>query len=434
MAGHPTKLSTNGPVESVFDRVPVAARENTNDADVAVLIGDKDEDLPKDFSLVKGGLAYQLFLRTGLSDAELEPPYRRMIAITCIAWLPLLLLSVLIGRAYSGVDITFFKDIENHVRFLVALPILLSAETLIQRLLSPRIENFVTRKIVRDADLPRFRAAVASAHRMRDSTAIEIALLLIVLAFGAWFYGNVIAAAASVTSSWYATPDNARWNLTIAGYWLTFVSLPLFQFFILRWYYRIVIWFVFLWRISRLDLDLEATHSDRVAGLGFLNTCTYSFGYGLTAQGTLLSGYIAGQVMRFGDDPRSYKLEAAGILILVVGSVLGPLVLFYPKLITAKWEGGGKFSQLASRYVAGFDHKWLQGRQPQDETLLGTSDIQSLADLGNSHSVIREMRTVPFGVSDVMYLAAMVLAPLLPLLLFIFSLEEIVERLVKILM
>jgi len=434
MAGHPTKLSTNGPVESVFDRVPVVARESTNDADVAVLIGDKDEDLPKDFSLVKGGLAYQLFLRTGLSDAELEPPYRRMIAITCIAWLPLLLLSVLIGRAYSGVDITFFKDIENHVRFLVALPILLSAETLIQRLLSPRIENFVTRKIVRDADLPRFRAAVASAHRMRDSTAIEIALLLIVLAFGAWFYGNVIAAAASVTSSWYATPDNARWNLTIAGYWLTFVSLPLFQFFILRWYYRIVIWFVFLWRISRLDLDLEATHSDRVAGLGFLNTCTYSFGYGLTAQGTLLSGYIAGQVMRFGDDPRSYKLEAAGILILVVGSVLGPLVLFYPKLITAKWEGGGKFSQLASRYVAGFDHKWLQGRQPQDETLLGTSDIQSLADLGNSHSVIREMRTVPFGVSDVMYLAAMVLAPLLPLLLFIFSLEEIVERLVKILM
>ena len=434
MAGHPTKLSTNGPVESVFDRVPVVARESTNDADVAVLIGDKDEDLPKDFSLVKGGLAYQLFLRTGLSDAELEPPYRRMIAITCIAWLPLLLLSVLIGRAYSGVDITFFKDIENHVRFLVALPILLSAETLIQRLLSPRIENFVTRKIVREADLPRFRAAVASAHRMRDSTAIEIALLLIVLAFGAWFYGNVIAAAASVTSSWYATPDNARWNLTIAGYWLTFVSLPLFQFFILRWYYRIVIWFVFLWRISRLDLDLEATHSDRVAGLGFLNTCTYSFGYGLTAQGTLLSGYIAGQVMRFGDDPRSYKLEAAGILILVVGSVLGPLVLFYPKLITAKWEGGGKFSQLASRYVAGFDHKWLQGRQPQDETLLGTSDIQSLADLGNSHSVIREMRTVPFGVSDVMYLAAMVLAPLLPLLLFIFSLEEIVERLVKILM
>ena len=434
MAGHPTKLSTNGPVESVFDRVPVAARENTNDADVAVLIGDKDEDLPKDFSLVKGGLAYQLFLRTGLSDAELEPPYRRMIAITCIAWLPLLLLSVLIGRAYSGVDITFFKDIENHVRFLVALPILLSAETLIQRLLSPRIENFVTRKIVREADLPRFRAAVASAHRMRDSTATEIALLLIVLAFGAWFYGNVIAAAASVTTSWYATPDNARWNLTIAGYWLTFVSLPLFQFFILRWYYRIVIWFVFLWRISRLDLDLEATHSDRVAGLGFLNTCTYSFGYGLTAQGALLSGYIAGQVMRFGDDPRSYKLEAAGILILVVGSVLGPLVLFYPKLITAKWEGGGKFSQLASRYVAGFDHKWLQGRQPQDETLLGTSDIQSLADLGNSHSVIREMRTVPFGVTDVMYLAAMVLAPLLPLLLFIFSLEEIVERLVKILM
>jgi hypothetical protein len=401
---------------------------------VSIMSDNKAANALADFSLVKGGLVYQLFRWTGLCDAELEPAYRRIIVVTCVAWLPLLLLSLIDGRAYTGANITFLSDVENHVRFLVALPFLLAGETLIQQLLSPRIKNFLTRNIVRESDMAQFRAAIDSAHKMRDSATIEIGLIVLVYAIGAFFYGNVVASASTATSTWYANPDAGGWNLSPAGYWLRFVSLPIFQFFILRWYFRIVIWFAFLRRVSRLDLNLMATHSDRVAGIGFLNKCAYSFSYGLIAQGFLLSGFIAGKVMHFGGDPRNFKVEAAGLLILGVGSVLAPLAVFGPKLITAKWEGGGKFGVLASRYVMSFDDKWIKGRPPENEELLGTSDLQSLADLGNSYSVISQMRTLPFSASDVMYLVGMVLVPLLPLLLFIFSLEELVERLVKVLM
>jgi len=55
---------------------------------------------------------------------------------------------------------------------------------------------------------------------------------------------------------------------------------------------------------------------------------------------------------------------------------------------------------------------------------LGTSDIQSLADIGNSYALVREMRAVPFGLEDISRLAAVTAAPLLPLLLTIFSPEE----------
>ena len=64
--------------------------------------------------------------------------------------------------------------------------------------------------------------------------------------------------------------------------------------------------------------------------------------------------------------------------------------------------------------------------------LLGAADIQSLADLGNSYAVVREMRTVPFGLQDISRLAAATAAPLVPLLLTIWSPEELVMRILKV--
>ena len=37
-------------------------------------------------------------------------------------------------------------------------------------------------------------------------------------------------------------------QLTPAGYWYLFVSLPIFQFILLRWYLRFFLWFWFLFR------------------------------------------------------------------------------------------------------------------------------------------------------------------------------------------
>ena len=91
------------------------------------------------------------------------------------------------------------------------------------------------------------------------------------------------------------------------------------------------------------------------------------------------------------------------------------------------------YGRLASRYVQGFQGKWIDGSAPQAEELIGSADIQSLADLGNSYEVVQEMRVVPFGMKDVARLGATTAAPLIPLGLTIFSLEELVTRLIKIL-
>lgn len=65
------------------------------------------------------------------------------------------------------------------------------------------------------------------------------------------------------------------------------------------------------------------------------------------------------------------------------------------------------------------------------EQLLGSGDVQSLADLGNRYALVRDMRSVPFGWEDISRLAAATAAPLLPLTLTIFSREELILRVIK---
>ncbi|HXQ39422.1 MAG TPA: hypothetical protein VN843_35810, partial [Anaerolineales bacterium] len=86
----------------------------------------------------------------------------------------------------------------------------------------------------------------------------------------------------------------------------------------------------------------------------------------------------------------------------------------------------------AQRYVESFEQKWVLCDPASSEELLGSSDIQSLADLDNSYAVVREMRAIPFGVEDITRLAAATAAPFLPLLLTIFSPEELIMRIIKV--
>ena len=63
---------------------------------------------------------------------------------------------------------------------------------------------------------------------------------------------------------------------------------------------------------------------------------------------------------------------------------------------------------------------------------MGSADIQSLADMGNSFAVVKEMRLAPFTLQTVLQLAVVTLLPVGPLLLTMIPLEELLERLLKI--
>ena len=123
-------------------------------------------------------------------------------------------------------------------------------------------------------------------------------------------------------------------------------------------------------------------------------------------------------------------MEIFGGVGVLVFLVLFPLMVFVGQLARVKRTGLGEYGGLAQRYVREFDTKWLRGGAPA-EPLMGSADIQSLADLSNSFQVIREMRFVPFSKETVLQLAIVTLAPVAPLLLTMISFEELMKRLLS---
>jgi hypothetical protein len=289
--------------------------------------------------------------------------------------------------------------------------------------------RFVDRRIVLPQDLPRFDQAIDSAVRIRNSVPFEVGLLVVVYTMGLWLWNSRVSLN---TATWYALPEG-RWSLTPAGYWYVFVALPIVQFILLRWYFRLFIWFRFLWQISRINLNLISTHPDRCAGLSFLGKSSYAFGPVLFAQGAMLAGLVASRVLYRGESLLSFKLQIGGFVAFFVLAILAPLLMFTPQMARAKRSGLASYGLLAQTYVERFERKWTSGDPAPAEDLLGAADIQSLADLGNSYSLVREMRPVPFGLDDMTRLAIATAAPLLPLLLTIFSPEELMMRVIKVL-
>jgi len=387
------------------------------------LAGNPSSEGPHDFSLVVGGPFFQLLRKLHLSGDALEHLPLRMGVISLIAWLPLLILSI---GGPTGL-VSFLQDVEVHVRFLIALPILIGAELIVHSRTVPAIRCFIERRIVLIEDLPRFDNAIESAVRLRNSVLVQVGILILVYTVGLWLWNHRVPIS---NSTWYAT-TGGRWHLNAAGYWYVFVSIPIVQFVLLCWYWRFVVWCRFLWKISRIKLNLICTHPDQCSGLSFLGRSAYAFGPILFAQGAMLAGVVATRVLYRGEPLMSFRLQIFGFIAFFVLVILGPLLAFTPQMGVAKRRGLRIYGQLAQDYVESFERKWgIQGPAPGEE-LLGTNDIQSLADLSNSYNVASSMRTVPFGLKDITRLAAATAAPFLPLLLTVFSLEELIMRAVQ---
>jgi len=195
----------------------------------------------ENFSLVLGGPLFRLWQRAHLSGDALELLKRRIVIITLIAWLPLLLLSAIEGQLFHGsATAPFLLDVGVHVRFLVAVPLLIGAELLVHQRLRPLVSQFLDREIIPEDAMEQFDAAITSSTKLRDSIWAEVLLIVLVYGVGVlivWRYHvsyNV--------ETWFAVPSSHGPILSYAGIWYGYVSLPFFQFLLCRWYYRLALW------------------------------------------------------------------------------------------------------------------------------------------------------------------------------------------------
>jgi hypothetical protein len=304
------------------------------------------------------------------------------------------------------------------------------AEVFVHERMRPLVREFVEARLIGEASRARFDAAVASATRLRDSMIAE--LLLLALVYGVGVFVVWRAQAMLYATTWYGQAVDGTLRPSAAGWWLGLVSLPLFQFLLVRWYFRLFLWARFLWQVSRLELNLMPANPDGCGGLGFLAIASQAFSPLLLAQGVLLAGMMANRIFYAGAKLPDFKVELIGLVAALVLVIFGPLTVFGPKLAAVKRQGLREYGTLGQRYAREFDRKWLRGGAPAEEPLIGTADIQSLADMAGSYEVVKGMRMVPFTWQTVAQLAVTTLLPVAPLLLTMMPLEEVLKRLLEV--
>jgi hypothetical protein len=397
------------------------------DAPIAVP-PERETDEPYEFSLVEGGPFHRLLLRTGLMGPHMDLLGRRIVVLALVAWLPLLVLTILSGHAIAGIGTPFLLDLDPHIRCLLYVPLLLAAEVVAHGRIQAIVGQFTSRGVVAPEDQPQLESAMASAMRLRDSTLPEVLLLGLTYAGASVLWEGHFALN---VPTWIAAPVADSMQFTPAGNYYFFVGLMIPRFLWLRWYFRLFIWACFLWEVARhVPLKLNALHPDRAGGLGFLGRSGLAFGLMLFANSLPLAAAIGGKIWHEGATLLQFKIEIAAWMVFQGLLVLTPLCFFVIQMSAARRAGVREYGIVASRYVAGFRRKWIEGDVAEGEVLAGATDFSSLADLGSSFEVTRKMQLVPFGRSTIMQLAIVMALPLLPLTLTMLSLDELIDRVI----
>jgi len=339
-----------------------------------------------------------------------------------LGWLPWI---VLIGVALLqglGERVFTLSLVGTHVRLLVVVPLLFVCESWLDPRLTTFVETVVRSGVVPEGALAALGSQVDRVHRWRDSWLPEAGCLLVAALLS--LMGARLQRFGATTA---LDPAQALTQGTVILRWCWVVCLTLFRFLMIRWLWRIALWAHFLWRLSRLELHLVPTHPDGAAGLGYLEVVHTAFVPLAVAISAIQSASFAE-----GLSTGSMALGAiypALVLILLVDAVLllGPMFVFTPKLLAARARGLSDYMELSSRYVNEFEEKWL-GTKAAPAGLLGTSDLQSLADLSNSVNVVRKMSLAPLGPRLALFLAGAAVLPLLPLALFAYPVAELAQK------
>jgi len=325
---------------------------------------------PSEFSLVRGGPSYRLAVRLRFGNRNASRRVLKVLLLVLVTWVPLLLLSLAAGHAYGhGVAVSLLRDPVIFSRFLFVVPLLSLAEIVVETSLGVQTRYFLESGVVPEQGRPRFDSAQAEVTRRRDSVLAEGMILVVALMISV--VARVVVGLGSGESSW----ERSGRAITLAGWCYILVSLPILIFFLLRWLWVFFLWAWFLFRVSRIDLELTPTHPDRAGGLGFLGWGLTSFAIVLMAISAVLSGSLAYEIVHRGSSLNSLKYHVVVFVVLALVILHAPLVVFAGRLARCRFRGLLDFGTLIGRHDRAFDEKWVKPLGTNRESLLGRRAI-----------------------------------------------------------
>jgi len=379
-------------------------------------------------TLVRDDLLYRFQRRIGLIPAKGPGIVRRAVFWSLFAWLPIALWAWYAGRALpQEVNEPLLAHFGIHVRFLVAVPLLIFAEAPAHGVCMRLLPYFAKSGVLPEAELPRFRATLTDIARLRNASFPWVAILAVVIAFIT--VSDVMHQSHEII--WAVDGEGGSQHLGFGAWWFLYVGRTIYLALLLSWLWRVVLLFLLFGRIAKLNLSIVPTHPDRAGGLGFLERFPKAFLLVALAASSVLASRWAHDVVYHGVTVQSLRLPMIAFVILVVVLFMSPLFMFIGPLFQAKKRALLDYGALIGRHGRLVHERWIEQKEVGDQEILSAPELGPVADTTSLYEAVTRMRIVPLGKSSVVPLVLAAVLPMIVVLAIQVPVKQILQVLLK---
>ncbi len=385
----------------------------------------------ENFSFLEGGLFRNAQVKLGLHHSQ----GKLALIGLCFAWLPLAILAAIEGTLYSGVELPLLKDVAMNARLLLALPMLIAIRNIIDIKTTAVIKYFTESLLDAEGRERMMTITLPRIRKLACSSLTELILMLIVISFMLGLLKSGVYSGLQSGSTTWKFIGMADGNvISLAGKWAVFVSIPFFQFLLLQWIWRYLMWMLLMFRFAKAPLKLLPTHADRAGGLGIIILAQRTFNTIFIACSIVIASQLMVFISRHSESISTVRIEVIGFVIFCLMLLILPLVFFAAKLVRTKQLGLLHLSKLSVELSSTFEKEWLNDI-PLEKRIEDQHVDPSMAfDYASMYDSLQQLRVIPITLRDIISLAVMLLAPFIPILFIYYSAAEVMQKLVGLLL
>jgi hypothetical protein len=371
----------------------------------------QDEDDVEEFSLVRGDVVFRLLRTVGLIPVRGLGTVRRTLLAVLLTWVPLVTAAALANRLWPGVvDEPLLQHYGVHVRFLLAVPLLIVDDAVAHAALRGLMPYFVKSGLVTEAERPRFTAILRRTRAWRDGWRPWVAIAALV---AVWALTSPTALYTHELA--WAAPAPAQPALRFGVFWYHYVAQPVFLVLILVWLWRLVLATALMWQISRLNLALVPTHPDGAAGLGFLEVVPLAFVAPAFAITAVLSGRWTHDVVYHQVTLKSLMIPMGSFVVILLLALMVPLLVFARTLWDVRRQSLFDYGALVGEHHRRLQRRWILGEKLQDDAMLESPELGPAAYSGRLYEAVCSVLPVPVSKRTLLAIVLLTVLPVLPL-------------------
>jgi hypothetical protein len=316
----------------------------------------------KKFSLFLDDPFYRLLSLVKLTNKNGRPKtFYTIIFIFFISWGIPGILSFIQGYAINAdPKLSYLYDFAAYAQYILAIPLLIIAETYIDEGVEWSIFHLFNSTLIKSEDYWFLESKLTQANKTQSNIYVSIGIFIFALMMGAFY---ALGEFTNGVSNWHSiaiamkSPGQFE-HPTWAGWWNALISQTILVYFVVRWIWKIAIWYWVIRQISKCKLQLHALHPDLFGGIGFFLSVQSRFSLVILAIGVTMATTNSYKIIIEKDTFTFFSTTTLGALMYFLIAPLifiVPLLFFTPILSKTKRYGILKYSILAMKYSKRID-------------------------------------------------------------------------------